>query len=873
MKDYNMSIEQIYEKYDSNFEGLSSIEVEKRIEKYGQNVLEEKNKKSNLTIFLSQFKDVMIVMLLLVCAISFIYALYSGGDFLDTIVILVSVIVNAIMGFIQEAKAAKVIDSLKAYTDTYVSVKRDNSVSEIDSKNLVPGDIIILESGDKIPADARIIDAVNAKVDESILTGESFEVDKNDGIIEGNVLIQDRFNMVFSGTSLTHGKITAIVLSTGEDTELGKIAEKLDSNQQVLTPLQIKVNKVSKFLTFVAALLVTFVLCLGVIRGDTVLNIIMLCISMVVASVPECLPVAITTTLAVGVKQMSQKKAVVKELKAIETLGSTDVICSDKTGTLTTNKLTVIKVYSNNKIFKNNLKYEDNEMLFNILALCNNCEKVKDSSKYYGDSVEVAFCDYLNNCNIDIENLRNKYKRAFEIPFDSERKMMSTVNMINNELIMCTKGSLSSILSASTYYLENGKKQKLTNSIKDQIIKNDKKMSDDALKVIALAYKKTKQLDEEEYINDENNLIFVGLIGLMDPSREDVASAIKLCKSAHMRPIMITGDSINTANAIALEIGIIKNKNEGIEGKDIENLTDSELISAVKKYSVYARVTPDHKVRIVRALQANKKVVAMSGDGVNDAPAIKLAHVGIGMGNAGSDVTKSVADIILLDDSFSTIVTAVREGRRIYNNVVSNIIYNLSSNFTEIIIIIIGMFLSNNIILPLHILYIDLVADCLPSIALAFEKEDKNIMKKYPNGLNKRIFTPFNIASLIISVVIEVLICLEVYFVALNYWNVAVAQTLALLSIVFQEFIYAYNCRSLKTQIKNKGIFSNKQMNMFVGILMIVQLLVFFSPIRSIFGLEKITFLQFIVVFIINLSGFFIIEILKPILVKHFKDK
>lgn len=871
LKDYNLDIKEVLKKYKTTEKGLTTEEVEERINKYGQNILEDKQTKSKLKMFLNQFKDIMIIMLLLVGILSFFYAFYTDGDYVDTIVILVSVVINAFMGYFQESKAAKVVESLKEYSETRVTTKRDNALFKVDSKFLVPGDIIILESGDKVPADARIIDAMYAKVDESVLTGESLPVNKSEEVVQGNALIQDRTNMIFSGTSLTNGKIVAVVTNTAMDTEIGKIATSIEKSEDVPTPLQIKVERVSRFLTFVAAILVTFVLVVGIIRGDTVLNIVMLCISMVIASVPECLPIAITTTLTIGVKQMSRKKAIVKELKAIETLGATEVICSDKTGTLTTNKLTVVDVIVNNKNTKK-ITSKNNKMFINVMALCNNAEKTNGQDEYFGDSVEIALCDYLKTLDEDKDIIEDKYERIFEIPFDSERKMMSTVNKIDNEIYMCTKGSLTSVLNNSRYYLLDGEVKRINKEVKAKILAEETKMSKEALKVIAFAYKKTSIKKDENYLDDENNLVFVGLVGLMDPPRDDVKEAIKLCKSAHIRPIMITGDSLNTATAVAKKIGIIASDKEGIEGKELEELTDSELISAVKKYSVYARVTPDHKVRIVRALQAARKVVAMTGDGVNDAPAIKLAHVGIGMGNAGTDVTKNVADVLLLDDSFSTIVTVVKEGRRIYNNVINNIIYNLSSNFTEIIIIILGMFLSKSLILPLHILYIDLVADTLPSIALAFEGSDKNSMKKKPHGLNQKVFTPFNVASLFISVIIEVFISVLIFFYAKMTFGIEVAQTLTLLSIVFQEFIYAYNCRSLKTQIKEKGIFSNKYMNLFIGILMLIQVIVFFSPIGRVFSLVPISIGQFVFCFILNLSGFFILEVLKPTLVKHFSD-
>ncbi|MBQ4541596.1 MAG: cation-transporting P-type ATPase, partial [Clostridia bacterium] len=489
-----------------------------------------------------------------------------------------------------------------------------------------------------------------------------------------------------------------------------------------------------------------------------------------------------------------------------------------------------------------------------------------------GDPVEIALSKYLYNINVSLDSVREKYERVNEIPFDSNRKMMSTICEMNEGHYMLTKGSLQAILSKCSGYYKNGKVMKMTKLIANHFLAKEKAMSKKAYKVLAFAYKKVN-LKEEYEPDDENDLILVGICGLVDPPKDGVKEAVKKCKDAKMRPIMITGDSLATAMAIAIEVGIAKDETQGVEGKAIDKYTDDELVSFVKKYTVFARVTPEHKVRIVRAFQAAGKVVAMTGDGVNDAPALKLAHVGIGMGKAGTDVTKNVADIILMDDSFATIVTAVEEGRRIYSNVLRTILYNLSSNFAEIFLIIVGMIMMKDIISPLHILYIDIVADTIPSIALAFEKNDKHAMKRKPFGLEKRVFTPFMISMIIGSAIIESAISLIIFFVAESWFGYEIAMTLALLSVVLTELTFTYNCKELKDFSFKKGLFGNKVMNISTLVIFAIQIPVFFTGIGSLFGLVPITAVQFLGVVGITLVGFLIIEIIKPIFAKLFKDK
>ncbi len=874
MKYYDEDIKDVLKSLNTNENGLTKEEVRKRLKEYGPNILEEGKKKTKLSIFLKQFQNLMIILLLIVGVLSLIYAILGDGDYLDPIVILGCTLVNVLMGYLEESKAEDAIEKLKQYTSTKVTVKRDAYQLKVDSRNLVVGDILVLEAGDKIPADARVIDAMFAKVDESILTGESDYVSKSEEVLDGKKNIHEMSNMIFAGTSLVTGKIVAVITSTGMATEMGKIASSLNKNEEPITPLQVKVKKISTFISILAIFLVAFVLIFGMIKDYDVLSLIMLSISMIVASVPESLPIAITATLSIGVSAMAKKKAVVRNMAAIETLGATEIICSDKTGTITTNQMEVIRLFVNNQDYQpDDFDFQHYPFFVRIMGLCNNTV-LDENKKYYGDAVEVAVANYLANYNILKENLEKENPRVMEIPFDSERKMMSSINENDQEKYMYVKGSLDAILSRSSSILIDGKEKKIAKDDKKYLEAKEKEYSNEALKVLAFAYKKIdKKIEaDEDYQKEEKDLVFVGLIGFKDPARSNVKEAIGICKDAHIDVYMITGDNIETGIAIAREVGIIDSDNKGIELTSLEHITAKEMRELIKKYRVFARVTPEQKYQIIDSLKSEGKVVAMTGDGVNDAPAMKLANVAVGMGKNGTDVTKNVADILLLDDSFATIVTAVDEGRRIYDNVISNVLYNLSSNFTEIVIIIIGMFLSQNIILPLHVLYIDLVADTIPSIMLAFERASKKNMKRKPNGLNKPIFTPYFLSFLITSVIVEAGISMIVYALFVGE-SVELAQTLALLSIVVNEFIFAYNCRSLKEQIKDRGFFSNKYLNIGIFILLVVQLLVFLTPIGKIFSLTSISIGEFIFVIIVNIFSFAIIEILKPVLNKWFRDE
>lgn len=860
MNFYNKSIDEIYKEFGSSIDGLDSNIIESRVLEYGKNRMQEAKRKSPFRRFLEQFNDPMIIILIIVAIIMFVYGFLYSHEYTDTIVIVIVVLLNSIMSFIQEQKAEITLAGLKSYSTSSCKVKRNGKITFINSEEIVPGDIIILEAGDKIPADARIIEESNLKVDESPLTGESVPVKKLIKTLKGNHLIQDQVNMLFSGCNIVNGTACAIVVKTGMDTELGSIATSLNTPYEVSTPLQIKMNEISKKITILVFFIIIFIFFYGVISNYELIEIIMLCVSLAIAAIPEGLPAVITIALSTGASALARKKTIVRQMSAVETLGSTDIICSDKTGTITQNKMQIKEEHILNvEIYKY------------IMILAN--ETIIDEDKFIGDPTETCMFDYLKNNNIEPSVIKEKYPRIISAPFDSERKLMSSINKIDDKIYILVKGSLENLLN-NCDYIEHTEIKKLSSDLINNLKNEEKNMAENALRVIGLAYKELKQIPKnvEEVLNEEKNLIYVGMIGIVDPPREDVKLAVQKCKNAGIKPIMITGDSLTTACAIAKDVGILSNSTEGLLGSELDKYTDEELKDIVKKYSVYARVSPNHKSRIVAAWQANDKVVAMTGDGVNDAPAIKDAHVGIGMGITGTDVTKSVADVILLDDSFSTIVTAVEEGRRIFTNIRNNVVYSLSSNFAELFTILIGMFTGHTILLPIHILFIDLVTDTIPSICLSFENSEKGIMEKPPRGINKPIFTPFINSCILYSAIVETVLALITYFIALKIYDSYVATSLALLTVVIQEILYAVSCRNLKDYSFKQGIFSNKYMNIGLLVVAIIEIFVFLTPIGNFINIAKVDFIPLIIVLLFNFIGLFLYEIGKPILKRIFKD-
>lgn len=848
---YSKNEDEIFKILNSNIDGLNSKETKKRINDYGQNIIINKKKMPWILRFLKQFNDTMIIILLVVALLLYFYGYFYSHEYTDTIVILFVVFINAIVGFIQEEKATLVLRDLKKYETSTCKVKRDDKIIVINTKELVPGDIIYLESGETVPADIRILSCESLKVDESALTGESVPVQKSSEVLKNNLILQEQKNMLFLGTNITNGKCTGIVVSTGKNTEIGKIALSLNEIDRIETPLQLKIKELSKKITFIVFIILIFIFILALINKYTILEIIMLCSSLAVAAIPEGLPTVITITLSVGISNLAKKKTVVKQMQAVETLGAIDIICSDKTGTITQNKMTVKEEY-----------VIDENMLNYICALCN--DGLIYEEKYVGDPTETCLYEYLYNKKIDSLKLRKKCERILDIPFDSDRKMFTTLNKIDNEVYILCKGSMDSLIE----------KVNLSKIEKQEILDKVKNFSKGALRTLGFAYKKLNYVpkDIKELEKEENNLSFAGILGMIDPPRESVKKSVELCKNAGIRPIMITGDSIDTAIAIAKNVGIIDNDSEAILGSELDKYNDEELKNIVKRYSVYARVNPSHKERIVFALQNSGKIVAMTGDGVNDAPAIKDAHVGVGMGITGTDVTKSASDIVLMDDSFSTIVVAVEEGRRIYNNIRNNIVFSLSSNFAEIFTIIIGLLTKTTILLPIYILFIDLVTDSIPSICLSFEKSEDSIMNKKPRGINKPLFTPFIKSCIASSAIIETIFVVLTYFISLKMYGQETAMSLALLSMVVQEIVYSISCRNLKESVVKQGLFSNKAMNYGLLLILLIELIVFVTPIGKLISITSIDISLILIVFLINFMAIFIYELIKPFLVKWFKD-
>lgn len=848
---YSKKKEEIFKILNSNTRGLDSKEAKKRLNDFGQNIILNKKKTPWIIRLLKQFNDTMIIILLIVALLLYFYGYFYSHEYTDTIVILFVVFINAIVGFIQEEKASLILKDLKKYETSTCKVKRDDKIIVINTKELVPGDIIYLESGETVPADIRIFLCENLKVDESALTGESVPVQKTADILKENLILQEQKNMLFLGTSITNGKCTGIVVSTGKNTEIGKIALSLNEIDRIETPLQLKIKELSKKITFIVFIILIFIFILALINKYTILEIIMLCSSLAVAAIPEGLPTVITITLSVGISNLAKKKTVVKQMQAVETLGAIDIICSDKTGTITQNKMTVKEEY-----------VIDENMLNYICALCNDALIYKN--KYVGDPTETCLYDYLFDKKINPLKLRKKCERILDIPFDSDRKMFTTLNKIDNDIYILCKGSMDSLIE----------KMNLSKTEKQDALDKVKIFSKNALRTLGFAYKKINYIpkDIKELEKEENNLFFAGILGIIDPPRESVKKSVLLCKNAGIRPIMITGDSIDTATAIAKEDGIISSDDEAILGSELDKYNDKELKNIVKRYSVYARVNPTHKERIVYTLQNSGKIVAMTGDGVNDAPAIKDAHVGVGMGITGTDVTKSASDIVLMDDSFSTIVVAVEEGRRIYNNIRNNIVFSLSSNFAEIFTIVIGLLTKTTILLPIYILFIDLVTDSIPSICLSFEKSEDGIMNKKPRGLNKPLFTPFIKSCIGSSAIIETIFVVLTYFISLKMYGQETAMSLALLSMVVQEIVYSISCRNLKESVVKQGLFSNKAMNYGLLLILLIELIVFVTPIGKLISITSIDISLILIVFLINFMAIFIYELIKPFLVKWFKD-
>lgn len=864
MKFYNSNIEEVLKELKTSTNGLSEEEAKNRLAHDGLNKLKEAKKESKFVKFLSQFKDLMIIVLFIAAIVSFIISYINKESYLDSIIIILIVFINAILGYLEEEKADKAIESLKKMQTTKVKVKRNGKVKYLNSEELVVGDIVLLEAGDKVSADARVIESNSLKVDESSLTGESVSVSKDTKEIKQAVSLNDQTNMVFAGTNVVYGKGLCIVTKTGMNTEIGLIAGSLEQEKTELTPLQKKINGISKVLTIIISIVILVMFIVSIIKDMKVTEALLLAISLAVAAIPEGLPAVITVILSLGMSTLAKKKAIVRKMSSVETLGSTEIICTDKTGTITENKMTLKEIYYNDETFTSEYLLEESIFLYNM-ALNNDVEETEQG--LIGEATELAIINYIEK-KVNPFDIKEKYPRVMEIPFDSERKMMSVVSEINGKKYLFTKGSFDSIIACSTKIEKNNKITVLTKKEREKLKRIEQDKSDRALRLLAFAY---KELTDD--ILEEKDLIFQGLIGVIDPPRKDVKEAIETCKKAHIRPIMITGDSLNTAIAIAKDIGIIASPEEAITGSELDKLSEEELFQNIEKYNVYARVSPMNKLSIVKSWKKKGRVVAMTGDGVNDAPAIKTSDIGIGMGITGTEVSKSVADIILVDDSFSTIVSAIKEGRRIFDNIRNVITYLLIGNITEVITVFVGLLFGYTIFVPIQLLFINLITDSIPAIALAFESADSDIMNRRVRKKDSSFFTPFLISKILVSSCLKSIAILFVYFLNLHVSTPEVAGTTAFLCLMMLELCFAYSCKNIKKPVINKNIFNNSKLNICILGLVVVDIIIFLTPLKSIFGLTNITIIEFLYCLIIIIVMVVIDELLKIRLAKHFKDE
>lgn len=805
MKYYLESSSEVFGEVKSTENGLTSEQARRRSAETGKNKLAEGKKTPLILRFLSQFADPMIIILIAAAVISAITSVLQKEFPSDVIIIMFVVIVNAILGVYQESKAEKAIEALQKMAAATTKVLRDGKVCEIPSEDLTVGDVVLLEAGDAVPADGRIFESASLKIEESALTGESVPVNKFIKAIglEGqkDVPLGDRKNMMYMGSTVVYGRGKAVITSIGMDTEMGKIAGALSSAKDEQTPLQKKLGQLSKILSFIVLGICVFMFAFDIVRAlvtgtemnlDFLLGSFMLAVSLAVAAIPEGLAAVVTVVLSIGVTNMSKKNAIIRKLTAVETLGCAQIICSDKTGTLTQNKMTVVEHYCDNE-----------KMLAEGMALCTDVN-LDDDGNLVGEPTEMALVAYSMSLGMNKNDLLKSAPRVGEAPFDSNRKMMSTIHKTADGILQFTKGAPDEILKHCTRIFKNGEVSPLTDADRDAVLKKNKEFADRALRVLACGYKQLSCVPEDQSPdNIENELVFCGLVGMIDPVRPEVKAAIEECRGAGIRPIMITGDHKDTAVAIALELGIIKDKSEAITGAELDDISDEDFKEKVTQYSVYARVQPEHKVRIVNAWKSRGMITAMTGDGVNDAPSIKSADIGVGMGITGTDVTKNVADMVLADDNFATIVSAVEEGRRIYDNIRKSIQFLLSSNLSEVMAIFTANLLGFTILKPVHLLWINLVTDCFPALALSMEKGEKDLMKRPPRKSSDGIFAGGVGFDVVYQGLFVTLLTLAAYFIGhfmeAGRWEItesADGMTMAFLTMSMCEIFHSFNMRS-----------------------------------------------------------------------------
>ncbi len=885
---FNQETKNVIEKLNSNMEkGLTEEQVKAAREKYGYNELEAKKKKTLLVKFLEQFKDFMIIVLIIAAIVSGVVGVAEGEGITDTIIILVVVVVNAVIGVAQENKAEKSLEALQKLSAHASKVIRDGKMIIVPSRDLVPGDIVVLDTGDYVPADLRIIEAVNLKSQESALTGESVPVEKSSEVIEGNeVPLGDRLNMLFSSSLITYGRGKGIVVETGMNTEVGKIASIINSTEEGTTPLQEKLNKLGKTLGIAALVICVIIFIVGIMYGKEPVHMFMTSVSLAVAAIPEGLAAVSTIVLAIGVQRMVKRNAIVKKLPAVETLGSASVICSDKTGTLTQNKMTVQKIFTNNYMIEVNKEIKINnelEKLIYISMLCNDT-KVGPNNELTGDPTETALIDMGMKMDIDVEEVLSTPRLA-ELPFDSDRKLMTTVHELNGKYFVYTKGAVDELLKRCDNYILNEEIKNDLEDYKKTIDETNEGLAKNALRVLGFAYKEIDHVPTNEEMKEiESHLTFVGMVGMIDPPREEAKQAVEKCKTAGIKTVMITGDHKITATAIAKQLGILEDESEAITGAELEKMSDEDLIKNIRNYSVYARVAPEHKVRIVRAWQANGEIVAMTGDGVNDAPALKNADIGCAMGIVGTDVSKEAADVILTDDNFATVVAAVEEGRRIYGNILKAIQFLLSSNVGEIIVLFTAILMTPLLanwfgitdisglepLLPIQILWINLVTDSLPALALAVDPAEKGIMNKKPKK-TKGIFTKGMTWRVVYQGIMVGLLTLAAFIIGLatpgvedQHMKIQIGQTMAFFVLALSELVHVFNVRDNKNSLFKTKVFNNSKLILAVlGSAALMLVIMFVPALRDIFNIVVLPTQNLVEVVLLVFAPIAVVELFK----------
>ena len=864
---YYVNSNKALEKLESTLNGLSPIEAQKRLKKYGKNEMEREKKQSFLKSFFKQFLNIMVGILLLSAIVSLVIAIVNKeyADLFEGFVILFIVVMNALIGVFQENKAQACLDDLNKYSKTIVKVVRNGVIINIDSTELVVGDIVELEAGNVAQADIRLIETNNLSADESSLTGESVPVEKNaDVVLSKNTPLAERRNMVFSGSMLTRGKAIGVVVATGKDTELGKIANLLFNAKKEITPLQKSIDKIGKIITYAVLAVCVVILLIELISGNGFIDALMTSVALAVAAIPESLPAVITIILALGVQQLAKRKCIIKHLHAVETLGSCEIICTDKTGTLTLNKMQVVKTY-----FDGEYNLHSGEVCSDIMKcmmLCNNAKL--ENGIVSGEPTECAIYEYALKSSAHVE-----HKIIHEIPFNSTRKMM-TVIVNDNGIKSYTKGAPEILLNKCKYIKLNDKILPLTNEIKDKIKKVNDEMTDKALRVMAFSYKDFATFNPNDELEEE--MVFLGLAGMMDNPRPEVKASIEKCFKAGLKPVMITGDHKRTAFAIAKELNIADNIHQVITGEELDKLTDKELRKVCHQYTVYARVSPEHKVRIVKAFKGLKKIVAMTGDGVNDAPSLKIADIGVGMGKSGTDVVKNVADMVVTDDNFASIVVAVEEGRKVYSNIQKALQFLISTNCVEVFGMLIALifFPEYTFLLPAQMLFINLVTDSLPAFALGLEKVEKVVMQAPPRDSNSGLFGGKVGVAIIYQSILQTLIVMVVYVVGIKCYSPDVASSMVFFTIIFMQLLHSINCKT-NSSIFEKNLVDNKAFNICFLITLAINLIVSCVPFMyPLFGLEFLNLSQWIVVIIASIIIIPLCELFKLILEnKRFGNK